>query len=167
MESPEEIILDVNVLSQGESYCRVAAVKMSENLALCICYRCNGQTDLKIFFKDLATGKLLDDKLEHTTANIVWAEDNKTLFYARQDEETLRSDKIYRHELGTSASEDQLVYTEEDDTFGCRVRKTKSREYILFVSGSTLSSEAWYLDARNPDSKPICFPDEKKTRIFD
>ena len=167
MESPEEIILDVNVLAQRESYCRVAAVKMSENHRF-MAYAIDtlGRRIYNICIKDLSTGELLDDKLEHTTANFAWAEDNKTLFYARQDAETLRSDKIYRHTLGTSASDDQLVYSEEDDTFGCRVGKTKSREYILFVSGSTLSTEVWYLDARNPVSDPTLFSKREKKHEY-
>ena len=158
MEAPEEIILNVNELAKGKSYCRVAAVKMSANhryMAYAIDTR--GRRIYSIYIKDLSSGKLLDDKMEHATSNFVWAEDNHTIFYTRQDEETLRSDKIFRHELGKAESDDELIYTEKDDTFICHVQKTKSQKYILFVSESTLSAEVWYLDAEKPAREPKLF----------
>src|SRR5690606_41590796 len=64
------------------------------------------------------------------SSDLTWGSDNKTLFYTRKDEKTLRADRIYRHTLGTDPITDELVFTEEDETFGTYVYKTKSREFI-------------------------------------
>jgi oligopeptidase B len=86
-----------------------------------------------------------------TTGRAVWASDNKTLFYTQKQEGTLRAHKIYRHTLGTSADQDREVYHESDETFTTRVYKTKSDEYLMIASNSTMSDEYRYLDAGNPE----------------
>ena len=92
-----------------------------------------------------------------STPNIVWAEDNKTLLYTIQDPQTLRSHKIFRHELGTDPAADVLVYEEKDDEFWCGVAKSRSRKYLLISSSQTLSTEAWYLPADQPAEEPSVF----------
>ena len=100
--------------------------------------------------KNLETGEIYKDIIENTTGGSVWANDNRTLFYTKKDPITLRSEKIFRHVLGTPASEDIEVYHEKEDTFGTYVSKTKSNKYIIIGSYSTLSSEAQFLEADNP-----------------
>ncbi len=104
-----------------------------------------------IYFKNLENGELLADKLENTTGGTTWANDNKTVFYTTKDPETLRSNKIYRHVLGTSQSEDVLVYEEKDDTFSCGIYKSKSKKYLFIWNSQTLSTEFHYLDANDPN----------------
>ena len=94
-------------------------------------------------FIDLQTGSLLSDKIENTTGQSEWAADNKTL----------RSDKIFRHRLGTTAEKDLLVFNETDETYSVSLSETKSRKYILINSSQTLASETRYLDATKPDSE--------------
>ena len=91
--------------------------------------------------KNLETGEVLEDKIENTTGGGVWANDNETLFYTRKDPVTLRSDKIYKHKLGTPTSEDVLVFHEQDDTFSTFIYRTKSKKYLVIGSFSTLTSE--------------------------
>jgi len=104
-------------------------------------------------FIDLQTGSLLSDKIENTTGQSVWAADNKTVFYVTKDNKTLRSDKIFRHRLGTTAEKDLLVFNETDETYSVSLSETKSRKYILINSSQTLASETRYLDATKPDSE--------------
>jgi oligopeptidase B len=85
------------------------------------------------------------------TSNITWANDNRTVFYGRQDPGTLRPYQIYRHVLGADPANDELVYQEDDVEFSCYVRKTKTDQYIIIGSSQTLSREYWYLDADDPD----------------
>ena len=106
-----------------------------------------------IQIKNLETGEIYPDKIENTTGSAVWANDNKTLFYTQKDPVTLRSDKIYKHRLGTSAKTDKLIFNEEDETFGTFVYKTKSRKYIVIGSYSTLTSEYQVLRADDPDGQ--------------
>lgn len=104
-------------------------------------------------FKDLNTGKILSDKIINTTGYAIWANDNKTVFYTRQDEVTLRSYRIYKHIIGTPAESDELVYEEKDETFSCYVSKSKSDEYIFIESSQTLSSEVRFLSANDVNGK--------------
>jgi oligopeptidase B len=106
-----------------------------------------------IQIKNLETGEILSDKIENTTGGSSWSTDNKTLFYTGKDAQTLRSDKIFKHKLGTNASEDVLVFHEKDDTYSTFVYKEKSKKYIIIGSGSTLTTEYQILEANNPDGK--------------
>lgn len=95
----------------------------------------------------------LEDRLRAVTGNIVWANDNRTLFYSRQDPDTLRSFQIYRHVLGTSQADDVLVFQEDDDTFTCHVSKSKSKQFIFITSQSTVSTESRMLPADDPTAE--------------
>ena len=95
-------------------------------------------------------GNILTDKIENTTGGSVWSNDNKTLFYTKKDPLTLRSSSIYRHILGTDASEDVIVFEEKDETYSTYVYKTKSHKFIVIGSSSTLSSEFRIISADNP-----------------
>jgi oligopeptidase B len=92
----------------------------------------------------------LTDVIPEVTGNLVWANDNRTLFYGKQDPETLRSYQVFRHELGTDPSEDVLVFEETDPTFSVYVWKTRSERYIMIDSEQTLASEYRFLDADDP-----------------
>jgi oligopeptidase B len=106
-----------------------------------------------IYVKDLRTGKVLDDKIANTTGGSSWANDNKTLFYTNNDPVTLRSDKIFKHALGSDAKNDELVYHEKDETFNTFVYKEKSDKYLIIGSTSTVSDEYRVLDANTPNEK--------------
>ncbi|MCA1747947.1 MAG: oligopeptidase B, partial [Bacteroidales bacterium] len=106
-----------------------------------------------ILVKDLTTGKILNDQIPVTTGGSTWANDNKTLFYTRKDEQTLRSKAIHKHIMGTPASEDKLVYSEDDETFSTDVSKTKSEKYIVIASGSTMTNEYRVLNADQPEGE--------------
>lgn len=151
LDAPEAVILDANALAEGHAYFSVAGVTVSSGRDI-LAYGTDtvGRRKYTIHFKDLATGELFPEKIADVTGNMAWAEDNQTLFYSRQDPETLRSYQVYRHELGTDPKNDVLVFEETDDTFACRVFKTKSKKYLFIASSQTLSDEYRYLEADNP-----------------
>ena len=152
LDEEEEVMLDVNLLADGREFMSVGAVVVApdQNL-LAFSEDMVGRRIYDIRFKDLKTGELLDDVIHSVTGNLVWANDSETIFYSRQDSDTLRAFQIYRHTLGTDQKEDVLVYQEDDDTFTCYVSKSKSRDYIFIHSQSTLSSEYRFLSAENPE----------------
>ena len=164
MKAKEEIILNVNKLAKGQSYCQVAGLALSRDQRyLAYAMDTVGRRIYTLHIKDLQTGELLPDTIEQTTANLVWAEDSQTLFYTRQDLATLRSHRIFRHKLGESPEKDELVYEESDDTYHCYVTKTHSRRFLLACSESTLSTEVSYLDARQPEGTfDVLLPREPK-----
>ena len=83
-----------------------------------------------IYIKNLTTGALLPDVIANVTENLAWANDNRTLFYGKQDETTLRQHQIWRHIVGTDPAKDQLVYQEDDETFSVYIFKTKSKQFL-------------------------------------
>jgi oligopeptidase B len=151
LDSLEQILLDVNELAAGHDFFAVWTRQVSTDGNL-YAYAADttGRRFFSIYFKDLGTGEMYPDVIPNVTSDMAWANDNRTLFYAKQDSVTLRSYRIYRHVLGTPVSDDVLVYEEPDDTFDCGVLKTKSKRYLMIASYQTLSSEWRYLDADNP-----------------
>ena len=154
LEAAEEILLDVNEMAAGHSYYNLNGLSISENNKL-ISFGVDTVSRRKytIYVKDLETGEILEENIPLTTGSAVWANDNKTMFYTRKDEQTLRSNQIFKHVLGTDQTEDKLIYTEEDETFGTYVYKTKSKEYLIIGSYSTLTSEFRYLKANEPNKE--------------
>ena len=151
LEAPEEIMLDANAEAVEHEYYAIWGWDVSpRNDILAWAADTSGRKFFTIRFKNLATGELLADVIPNVTSDIVWAADNRTLFYARHDPETLRSYQIYRHVLGTDTSSDVFVYEEADETFDCYVWATKSRKYLMIGSFQTLTTECRYLDAANP-----------------
>lgn len=147
----EEVILNAPELAKGQSYFSIGGVSISKNQQY-VAYGLDlvSRRQYTLNFKDLNTGKMLEDKIENTTGSAVWANDNKTIFYVKKDPQTLRSAYIYSHELGTSSDQDKLVYHEKDETFGCSVYKSKSNAYIMISSFQTLSTEVRFIDANDP-----------------
>jgi len=151
LEGTEEIILDVNELAKGHEFISVRSVRPSEDHKLIVFGMDTvGRRKYSLLFKDLESGNLLSDKIILSTGSAHWANDNKTVFYTTKDQETLRSDKIWRHELGTDTKDDVMVFEETDDTYSVSVYKSKSKKFLLSASYSTLSREYRYLDANDP-----------------
>jgi oligopeptidase B len=152
LQSPEEIILNVNELARGKSFYQVGGTSTTPDQKI-LAFAADeiGRRIYMIWFKNLETGKIYADTIPEVTGNFVWAADNETLFYSKQDPETLRSHRIYRHKLGTSTELDQLIYEETDEEFSCMVHKSKTEAYIFIHSESTISSEMRFLKADLPD----------------
>ncbi len=158
LDAAEEVMLDGNKLAEGHEYFAIRGVEVSTgNNVVAYAVDTTGRRIYTVHFRNLKTGKDYDDLIPSSTGNMVWANDNKTLFYTKQDPETLRWDKIFRHTLGTDAAKDELVFNEKDETFNCGVSKTKSQKYIVISSEQTLSTESRFLDADNPNGKFTVF----------
>ncbi|WP_422859772.1 S9 family peptidase [Flagellimonas sp. S174] len=154
LENKDEVMFDCNVLAEGHDFFNLRGISISPNNELAA-YAVDtvSRRQYTIQIKNLKTGEVYPDKIDNTTGSSVWADDNKTLFYTKKDPVTLRSDKIYKHVLGTSSEKDELVFHEEDDTFSTFVYKSKSREYIIIGSVSTLTSEYQILKANDPSGE--------------
>ncbi len=152
LEAPEEIMFDANTMAEGYDFFDLRGISISpDNRFAAYGVDTLSRRQYNIRIKDLQTGTVFEDLLENTTGSAVWAADNKTLFYTRKDPVTLRSDRIYKHVMGTPATSDQLVYEESDETFNTYVYKSKSKKYIIIGSSSTLTSEYRILPADMPE----------------
>ncbi len=154
LEVAEEIMFNCNEMGEGHEYFHLSGISISsDNTFASFGVDTIGRRQYTIRIKNLFTGEIYDDVLEHTTGGAVWANDNKTLFYTHNDEVTLRSDKIYRHLLGSKMESDVLIFHEEDDSYYTFVYKTKSRKYMVIGSTSTLTSEFRILTADDPGGR--------------
>ena len=165
LRGKEEILLDVNSLA-GEKYCDVSGVWASprQNLLAYAVDR-EGREFYTIFFKDLKTQKKLPHTISRVTSDFVWANDNKTIFYVRQDPETLRPFQALRFDIFTGKS--ALVWTERDERFFVSLNKPLSEKYIFICSASKDTSEWRFLPADQPAGKWILFcKRRKKHRYF-
>ncbi len=151
-EAPEEIIANGNELGKNQRYFNLAVINSPQHDLMALCIDTVGRRFYTIRFKNMTTGQFLRDKISGTTGNVTWANDNQTLFYSRQDPVSLRSNRVYRHTLGTP-SDDKLIYEEKDQTLSCYLSKTKSKKYILVNSGRTDASYSQFLDADDIESK--------------
>jgi oligopeptidase B len=151
LEALEELIVDVNEMAEGHDYYALTGLNISPNNKLAafgVDTFSRRQYDLR--FKNLETMELYPEKIRNTTGSSAWASDNRTVFYTRKDPVTLRSDKIYRHTVGTDPSEDTLIYQEDDETFWTFVYRSKSGQYIIIGSYSTLTTEYRFLRTDDP-----------------
>lgn len=166
LDAEEEVMLDVQEMSKGHSFYSVAGLSVSQNNNY-LAYGVDTVSRRKytIHIKNLSTGETLEDAIPNTTGRAVWANDNKTLFYTTKDD-TLRAFKIFRHIMGTDASQDVEIYHEKDNTFSTTIYKTKSDRFLIIASYQTLSSEMRYLDANNPTGEFKIFQEREKDHEY-
>lgn len=152
MDAPEEILLDANERAEGRGYYAVGSYEVSEDGRLmAFAEDTVGRRIYTVRFKDLQTGEILPDVLFPATPSMAWANDGRTLFFARQDLETLRTYQILRHRLGEAPEDAAVAYQEDDPEFAVAVTRSKSDRFLLVGAYQTLSDEWRYLDADDPE----------------
>ncbi len=150
MEANEEIMLNVNKLAADYAYYKVGGMGVSpDNTMLVYGEDTVSRRIYSLKLKSLVTGEYFDFEVSGTTGSACWANDNETLYYTEKDEQTLRSFKIKSINIRTK--EERVHFVEEDEAFYCGVYKSKSRDYIIISSGSTLTSEFHTLSANEPE----------------
>jgi oligopeptidase B len=151
MDAEEQVMLNQNEFAEGHDYFSMSGGSVSPNNSMVVFgIDTVSRRQYTLQVKDLETGEILSDRIPETTGGATWAADNKTLFYTKKDPQTLRSNQVFRHVLGSDTADDILVFEEKDETFSCFVGKTKSDKYLLIGSYATLSSEWQVLEADNP-----------------
>lgn len=150
LTASEEVLINVNDLGAGKDFIRVTSPSIHPGEQF-MAYGVDTKGDriFTVYFKDLRTNRLLDLKIENVTSNMEWSESGKILFYAKQDPQTLRSDKIYRFDLDTGVH--TLVFEEKDEKFDTYVYKTLSDKFMMIASASTLSTEVRFALADKPE----------------
>ncbi len=153
--TPEEIILDVNELAQGEQFMAIGALAVSDDGAL-LAYSVDntGFRQYTLHVKDLggslsARGAVLPDTAERV-GSVTWANDNRTLFYSVEDEATKRHYQLFRHTLGDPRERDTLVFEEPDERFNLSAGKTRDKQFIMLGIASHTASEEHFLSADQP-----------------
>ncbi len=165
LEAKEEILLDGNEMAKNKSYFSIGGFEISDNEEI-MAFGIDtiSRRNYTLQFKDLLTGKLLNDKIELTEGgSYAWAADNKTIFYITKDQQTLLGNKVFRHVLGQDSKADKLVYEETDNQYYMGLGRMKSKKYISIYSGHNgVATEFQLLDATNPNGKFFTFSPRTK-----
>src|ERR1044072_7368761 len=149
VEAPEEVVLDQNELAKGQKFMSVGTFSPSDDGNL-LAYSTDNTGDRQYVLrvKDLRTGQLFPERIERVTS-FAWANDNKTFFYVTEDPVTKRSDKFFRHALGTDKMD--LVYDEKDELFDVGTYRSRDKAVIFLQFFSKTSNESRYLRADDPN----------------
>lgn len=160
LDAPEEILLDQNVLAEGHEFCSVSAFSISPDqtkLAYSIDYE--GAEVYTVFVKDLVSGELYPERIPRVYGSVYyrtgieWAQDSQTFYYLTLDDYH-RSDKLFRHKLGTDTKQDVLLFHETDDTYSLSLHKSRSKAYIMLYHYNTISQEMRFIPTDEPDPEP-------------
>jgi len=151
LDNQEEVMLNVNEMAEGYEYFHVSGLTVSpDNMKIAYGVDTISRRIFTIYFKDLATGEILKETITGTSGMAYWANDNKTLFYASKDEQTLRPDKIFKYKL-LQNKDPELIFEETDETYSTYVYKSRSKKYIIIGSSANMSDEYRILKADDPD----------------
>lgn len=153
-DAAEEMVLDVPKLAEGHAQYNLNTWEVSPDGTL-VAYAVDfaGDRMHQIFVQEIATGTVIESAITGASSDVVWAADNKTLFYVKSDPVTVRDYQVWRHALGAATDTDALVYEEKDETFSVGVSQSKSRRYIFIASNHYQRNEIRLLRADNPSGE--------------
>ncbi|MEO6264437.1 MAG: S9 family peptidase [Luteimonas sp.] len=162
MGAPEQVLLDVNQMAKGKDYFSVGDFQVSQdNRLLAWAEDAVGRRQYTVRLRNLQTGETYADAITGVSSNLVWADDNRTLFYVENDPETLLTVRVKKHVLGTPAASDVLVYEETDDSFYMGIDRSRDDRYICIGVESTVSSEMRCAPASDPREFTVLAPRER------
>ena len=162
LSAREQVMLDQPTMAKGLGYFSVGDTSVSQdNRLLAYALDIVGRRQYVLKVKDLGTGKTLSDSVPNAEPNLVWADDNRTIYYVEKDPVTLLSKRVKAHVLGTPASADHLVYEEKDDSFYMGIGRTSDDKYICILLQSTVSNEQRCTSAARPGEWAVVAPRER------
>lgn len=168
LNAPEELLLDVDQMAEGKPYYSATGFSISpDNSKMIFGVDDVSRRQYKLFLKDLKTGKITDLKISNTTGSATWANDNKTIFYTSKNPETLLTEKIMRHTIGTDPTSDAVVFHEKDNSNYIGQYKSKNGKFILISSSATTSSEVRFISADEPMSEFKVFQPRMKNVLYE
>ena len=146
----EQVVLDGNQLAVGHAFFSIGATAVTDDGRwLAYSTDITGFRQYTLHIKDLETGATLAGEVERV-GSVVWAADNRTLFYTVEDEEQKRQFQLWRHTLDTEHAADTLVYQEDDERFNLGAGRTRDGKFIVLESASHTTTEFWVLAASEP-----------------
>lgn len=155
LDATEQIFFDQNAAAEGHEFYTLGALAVSpDHRYLALLVDTSGYEDFVLEIRDLETGAVLPDTASPLGFGLAWASDSRTIFYLTTDE-AKRSDRVWRHVLGSERSADRSVYHDPDASFNVGVDRTRSGVYVIISSGSFTSTESWLIDANNPEREPV------------
>ncbi|TCP32740.1 S9 family peptidase [Sphingomonas sp. BK235] len=164
-DAPAEVMFDQPAMAKGHSFFALSDWSVTQDNRL-VAYAEDtvGRRQYVLKVKDLSTGRLLPDTITNVEPNLVWADDNRTLFYIAKDPVTLRGYRVMAHVLGTPVSADRLVYEEKDDTFQMGISRTSDDRFLCIGVSATVSDEQRCAPAAAPTRFTLVAPRAREFR---
>lgn len=167
-EGEWEVLVDGNERAKGHEFYQLGDLTISpDNKRIAIAEDKEGRRNYNVAYKDLSDNTWKENVLTNISANLVWANDSKTLFYVDKDPQTLLPYQIYRHQYGTDRKQDVKIFEENDDRFYTWMGKSKSEDYILVSIESSTTSESRLIDANAPEKPMVIFSARQDGREYD
>ncbi|MEO6701528.1 MAG: S9 family peptidase [Jatrophihabitantaceae bacterium] len=151
----EQVILDENELATGHEFFALGTCQVSPDgnlLAYSVDLRGDERFSLRV--RDLRTGADLADEVPGVFYSCAWSAEGSAIFYVRVDD-AWRPHQVWRHLIGTDASQDVVVFTEEDERFWVGIELTRNQQAIMIAVSSKITSEVWLVDAMQPLTDPV------------
>ena len=146
----EQTILDENAEAEGHDFLSVGVLAVSpDDRWVAVGTDFEGDERHRLTIRPLDAQPPLDDVLDDVYYGFAWARDSEHFLYTRVDD-AMRPWQLWRHRLGTDASEDALVFQEDDARYNVSVGRSRDDAMILVVSSSSMTSEMLYLPADRP-----------------
>lgn len=167
LDGNKELVLDVNAMAEGLEYFNIASVvPSSDNLLIAYAEDLSGRREYNIKVKDLTSGEIIDNTIQNSSGSVVWDKQNTSIYYAQKDPVTLIENKVFKHKLGTDASEDILIYEEKDSEFHLSIYESRTKKYLNIYISKTEASETWLLDLEDEISKPFCVLTRSEKHLY-
>ena len=167
LDGNKELVLNVNAMAEGLEYFNIASVvPSSDNLLIAYAEDLSGRREYNIKVKDLASGEIIDNTIQNSSGSVVWDKKNTSIYYAQKDPVTLIENKVFKHKLGTDASEDILIYEEKDSEFHLSIYESRTKKYLNIYISKTEASETWLLDLEDETSKPFCVLTRSEKHLY-
>lgn len=157
----ETIIIDGDKEAKGKKFWKLNNWQQNNSqdlIAYAVDYEGARNCDIK--FRNPNNGTDLPETLKDTTGELVWAKDNRTCFYVKNDE-NVRPVKVMLHVAGTSPQNDILIYEEKDHAYFLGVGETSSGEYAILMSSASDNNECRFIPLNAPKTKPVLISKRK------
>ncbi|RZM88730.1 MULTISPECIES: oligopeptidase B [unclassified Escherichia] len=162
-----ETLLDANKRAAHSEFYSMGGMAITpDNTIMALAEDFLSRRQYGIRFRNLETGNWYPELLDNVEPSFVWANDSWTFYYVRKHPVTLLPYQVWRHAIGTPASEDKLIYEEKDDTFYVSLHKTTSKHYVVIHLASATTSEVRLLDAEMADAEPFVFLPRRKDHEY-
>lgn len=162
-----EILLDANKRAAHSEFYSIGGMAITpDNTIMALAEDFLSRRQYGIRFRNLETGNWYPELLDNVEPSFVWANDSWTFYYVRKHPVTLLPYQVWRHAIGTPASQDKLIYEEKDDTYYVSLHKTTSKHYVIIHLASATTSEVRLLDAEMADAEPFVFLPRRKDHEY-
>jgi len=118
-----------------------------------------------IYVREISTNKLVTEKIEDTSGGITFSIDDKYFFYSKLDK-FHRPRKIFRHKIGTSTSQDQLIFEEKSEAFTVGIGLSSDEKYYFITTSDHNTSEQYYFSVDEDQPKPKLIKKRKKGILY-